>query len=272
MIKKSLFILSVLILFFSCSFRDYEKKFIPEKESGIAKDIAEALRQNDFDYIYQNAHPDLLPHLTKESFEEIQKNIPEEKVKSIEVAGSRTNVINGHWTGNFTFEYEFENNKWMLCIVGLDNINEHYYITDLFIQNIPESLLVTNRFTFQNKGFKYYFFFIMMILMTAFSITTLVFCIKTPMKTKKRKVLWCIFVLVGFITFRLNWTTGSWDVVPVSLLLFSAGFLKSGTYAQWIMKFAIPVGAITFWIIKIIKSHIKSHHKEEDPSSVQTES
>ena len=56
MIKKSLFILSVLILFFSCSFRDYEKKFIPEKESGIAKDIAEALRQNDFDdsFFYYN--------------------------------------------------------------------------------------------------------------------------------------------------------------------------------------------------------------------------
>jgi len=60
--------------------------------------------------------------------------------------------------------------------------------------------------------------------------------------------LWIIFILFGFVTFSLNWTTGEFEIQLISIKLFGVGIIKLGIIAPWIVSFSIPIGAIIFWI------------------------
>jgi hypothetical protein len=76
-------------------------------------------------------------------------------------------------------------------------------------------------------------------------IVALIICIRSRIR---RKWLWIIFILLGFIRFRFDWASGHFDVQPVSVALFGASFFRPSPYAPWILGFAIPVGAIIFLI------------------------
>ena len=70
-------------------------------------------------------------------------------------------------------------------------------------------------------------------------------------------------MLFGIISFRLNWTTGDFEFQLLNIRLLGAGFLRSGTVAPWILSFAIPVGAILFWIKRSkVKKQLKSESNE----------
>jgi hypothetical protein len=69
-------------------------------------------------------------------------------------------------------------------------------------------------------------------------------CIRSRIR---RKWLWIIFILLGFVQFRFDWSTGHFDVQPISFALFGAGAFRPSAYAPWVLNFAIPVGAIIFF-------------------------
>jgi hypothetical protein len=87
----------------------------------------------------------------------------------------------------------------------------------------------------------------MVIIIPLFIILSIIYCFKTPLK---RKWLWILFMLFGIISFKLNWTTGDFELQLLNIRLLGAGFSRSGTVAPWILSFAVPVGAILFWIKK----------------------
>jgi hypothetical protein len=62
----------------------------------------------------------------------------------------------------------------------------------------------------------------------------------------KRKWLWLIFIALGLFQFHLNWTTGAWNLQPLSFLLLGAGFTKAAPAAPLILSVAFPLGAILF--------------------------
>lgn len=78
-------------------------------------------------------------------------------------------------------------------------------------------------------------------------LVALIVCIRSRIR---RKWLWIIFILLGFVQFRFDWSSGQFNVQPASLMLFGASFMRLGPYAPWILGFAIPVGAITFLLLR----------------------
>jgi hypothetical protein len=71
---------------------------------------------------------------------------------------------------------------------------------------------------------------------------------------RRRKWLWIIFILIGFGKLSLNWTTGQILFNPLSFYvqLFSVAVIKHGPYAPWIFSISIPLGAIIFFLKKIL--------------------
>ncbi len=78
-----------------------------------------------------------------------------------------------------------------------------------------------------------------------FILATLVECVRTPIP--RRKWLWVLFILLGFGSIQLNWTTADYAIQAFHVNLLGAGAVASGRYAPWVLSFGIPLGAITFW-------------------------
>ena len=146
----------------------------------------------------------------------------------------------------FTYEYEFEQ-KWLLVYVGLRKpSSESPKIVQFAVYQVDRSLKETHKFTLQGIKWIHYFFLIFCVACPLFILATLIACIRT--KLKKRKWLWIIFILVGFVQFSLNWTTGQDWIKFLQFQFLGAGFVRTSVYSPWILSFSIPVGAILFWV------------------------
>lgn len=104
-----------------------------------------------------------------------------------------------------------------------------------------------NRFTFAGKSLVHYLVFAACIAVPAFILVALVVCILSRIR---RKWLWISFILLGFMQFRFDWTSGQFEVQPISFALFGASAFRQSPYAPWVLGFAIPLGAIVFLIFR----------------------
>jgi hypothetical protein len=129
-------------------------------------------------------------------------------------------------------------------------------ITTARFDRLPSSLEEMNRFTFRDKGWIHYGFFLAVIGIPLFILFALVVCVRSKIR---RKWLWVVFTLLGLITLRLNWTTGQTDYQIFSFQLFGASALAAGSYAPWIFGVSLPIGAIVFLVkrSKLIANKLK---------------
>ncbi|MBQ0945532.1 hypothetical protein KAK07_19490 [Ideonella sp. 4Y16] len=106
------------------------------------------------------------------------------------------------------------------------------------------SLEAENAFTFDGKSALHYAVLVLAVGIPLFVVYALIACVRTQIP--KRKWLWLLFVAVGMVQFRFNWTTGAWGVHPFSVALLGAGFAKAGPVAPYIFTLAFPLGAFVF--------------------------
>jgi hypothetical protein len=65
----------------------------------------------------------------------------------------------------------------------------------------------------------------------------------------KWKWAFAIFSLLAFVQFTLNWSTGAFNVQPISFQLLGAGFFSGGSaFDAWMLSFSLPIGAaVAIW-------------------------
>lgn len=56
---------------------------------------------------------------------------------------------------------------------------------------------------------------------------------------------WIIFILLGIGKISINWATGEWTIVPLSIQLFSVPAFAAFN-GPWIIAASLPLGAIMF--------------------------
>ena len=137
-----------------------------------------------------------------------------------------------------TYEYEYEK-TWMLASVVLHRKAGQLLIEGFHVNLIPKSQKALNAFNLSEKGPLHFAFLGLAVVIPLFVVTTLVVCYRTTIA--KRKWLWYLFVALGLVQFSLNWTTGAWNIQPISFLLLGAGFTQAGPYAPLVLTFALPV-------------------------------
>jgi len=249
----------------SCSYEKMLEKFTPKEEAQYAENFLESVRGNNYEEVYKQLHPDAKSQLTEEKFNEIYNYLPSENLLGKKIIGSQTSKTNDEWSGLFTFEYSFENSKWLLAQASVSKQNDSLSITSFYFQVTEKSLREVNKFTLRGKQLKHYLILLLAILNPLISIFTLIVCIRTP--KMKRKVLWCILILIGIMILKINWTTGELNFNPLYLSLLSAGATASSPYSPWVITISIPLGVIAFWIKRLISSK----HKQETPNEEKLE-
>ena len=227
-----------------CDAQDELRPFVPEKEAAIGREYLEDIRLRKFEPVEAQFNRGFGTTVLRPAFEQMAALFPRGKPKSVKIVGSNTVTIGNRTTYNFTFEYEFAH-AWLLGHIYFAKIDDRLVIERVDVLPLKDSVENLNAFSLQGKSALHYEFLALAGLLASFTIFTAIVCFRTPIP--KRKWLWVIFVLFGFVSVSLNWTTGEISWNAITLELFSVGFF-SQPYGPTIVQIAIPVGAAIFWL------------------------
>ena len=163
---------------------------------------------------------------------------------AVKTVGVHTLKTQSGETCRLAFEYAYPGSKWLLVSTVLKRRDGQLLVAGVHFQPLTQSLETLNRFTLEGKGPLHYGMLALAVLMPLFVLYALLVCAR--MKSLSRKWLWLIFIALGVAQLSLNWTTGAWEVKPLSVLLFGAGFWQAGPSAPIIFNVAVPLGAMVF--------------------------
>ncbi len=221
-----------------------DDKLIPKEESAFARDYLQHVHDNDFSYVKSKIDPALLPEVTDDNLLRISAYFPGGEILSTELIGSHVNIINGVWTGNFTFEYH-TNYGWAIGFVALKRIDAQLIVTAFSVHQASGSQEELNRFTLTGKSVLHYLVLIATVCIPLFILVTLIACIRTSIP--KRKWLWIVFIILSIGAIQMNWTSGEYLLQLLRFQLFGAALVTVSKYSPCVLTAGFPLGAILFW-------------------------
>ena len=236
----------MLLFIQGCSQEELLEKFTPKAEVEFAKKYFSLFQSEDYETIEESIDANLKNSDLRSQLVQIANFFPKESPKKIDIVGSRTFEMADNWQANLTFQYEFSQN-WLIANIVLERIEDgDLVVKGVNVNPIQDSLQNINKFTLKDKSVIHYIFLTLAVLTPLFIVVTFVFCLRTPIK--KRKWLWSIFVLLGFVQCTINWSTGEIFYQLISFNLLGAGFFYGNQFGPVMLKIAFPLGAIMFWI------------------------
>jgi hypothetical protein len=258
-VRQLVLLISFLVLI-GCNQSDLIQKFASSEDQAFAKHCIDLLRDHQFDEIEKVTDPSSRPPDLHVQMLKLADLFPVGEPTSIKLVGANQFVsaqrkligndpnAAGYSSGvTLTYEYEYPDNS-RLIRISLLKQGEHTSITELRIQRESMPLEAQNRF---HVGLDTQIHFLLILLLACFlpllTVFALVSCIRTKMRGKKW--LWILFILFGLGSMTLNWTTGLMTFNPFYIQLFSAGAFAQ-LYGPWMISISLPVGAVTFLMMK----------------------
>lgn len=226
-----------------CGLQGWMNAVIPQKEAAIGRGYIDDIRHQNFAPIEAKFDPQYKGEGLRSALEKMASFFPKDETKSVKVIGSNTIIFNGQTSYNFTYEYEFPH-TWVLGHIYYKKSGNDIVIERMDVVPLRASLEEINAFTLRGKAPLQIGFLVLAALLAIFTLGTAVVALQTPIP--KRKWLWVVFTLLGFVQVSLNWTTGEVNYAFVSFVLFAAGFAQQ-FYGPAFLQIALPIGAIIFW-------------------------
>jgi hypothetical protein len=236
------------LLLVGCDQKALLQKFVPKDDDAFARRFLDTVRASDYTGTDQMLDASLRGEKSAGGLHDLTGVLAHGEPLSVEVIGcnvfTNASTQGNTRTTNLSYQIHFSD-SWAAGNVTVGHPSGAMSVLGSHFQPIPDSLEVLNRFTFTGKSIVHYLVFAACIAVPIFILVALLVCIRSRIR---RKWLWIIFILLGFVHFRLDWTSGHVEVQPISFALFGASAFQPGPYAPWIIGFAIPVGAIIFLV------------------------
>ena len=236
------------LLLLACNQQELIDKLTPKTESAYAQKLFTDLREGHYDSVKAALAPSLraMPDIDQK-LADVGKLFPAGKPKSVKVVGTNTSsmAFNGGPTTtkyNLTYEYEYTD-SWVLANMFLERNQDGLQVLGFHAQSQTRSLEAMSAFSLAGKGAGQWLFLALVIAVPFFCVYAFVVCLRTP--NLKRKGLWALFTLVGFVSLSMNWNTGDVGFRLISFQLLSASAFQSG-YTPWLLSISFPLGAVWF--------------------------
>jgi hypothetical protein len=244
---RALFIASALLCALSgCGPLD---KFYEGPDGDYGKSLFSDLQARNVKILQQRFDPKVLATGSPSTFDQMAAFFPPTPPRSVAVVFRTTQIFHlEDGTARrvtVSLQYEFEN-RWLLANARWrETTSGDKIIEGMNVQPLAKSLQEINSFQLTGKGIANYAILALAVALPLFCIAALVACIRTPMP-RKRKILWCLGILVGFGRLGVNWTSGAISVTPLSIQFLSAGWLRWGPFAPHEISIAVPLFAMLF--------------------------
>ncbi len=215
-------------------------------EVALSKHYLSMLKAHDFADIEQHIDASLKSDKLHDNLEKVASFFPSGDPTDVKLIGLYHNeILNGAEFSTTQLDYEYDfSGKWYQADVVLKGDKSNISITGLTVTSLRGPLEEITKFTFLGKSMTSYIALAVTCIIPIFIIFALIVCIRTPMP--KRKWLWILFILFGFIGGTLNWMDGSVTIDPITARLLGAGFYSGGPYSPVFLQFSLPIGAIVF--------------------------
>lgn len=246
--KRLIYLLPILALgLFSCNPQIDFGKIIPSHVDKFATGFITQIQNGNIDTCLTLVQPEMNNENGRQFLTKTYSNIQTFNLDSCRIINARkTSMMDDNGFTNYGIDYEYAvGDKFLYFTFGIREQHNNLLITAFDVRILDDSLSKAHEFSLKDKGFLHYLFLIFAILIPIFILISLIFVIKT--KPLKRKWLWIIGVLFGFIKFSINWTTGQVGFSLINISILGAGYSKSGNIAPWILSFSLPIVAIIFW-------------------------
>ena len=184
--------------------------------------------------------PELQSPGARVQLDEIAALLRGRAMDSLQVIGVQVNSLPGVRHVNISYELG-DTRGWAVASVAVRESGAEWAIEGVTAQATAGSLKTLNRFRIAGQPMGKYVWLLAMIVAAGASLVAAVTVARTRQMPKRW--WWVVVALIGVVRFSLNWTTGQWELRPVQFMLLSAGFMKAGPVAPWILSFALPVGA-----------------------------
>lgn len=251
--KKSALLLILLIypfFFIGCDYKErlknQLKKIVPEETNKFARTYIDILRKGDIEKAEELLDPQVVNSRTQSDVQQCFDYLNKGEPIAIELVGVNIRRINGIKRYYLSYQLQFQNTL-LLANFTVAEMSGKNRILSYRVSTLSKSLEEINAFTFSGKSFRPYIVLLVAAGTPIFIIYTIVLCVRTKMK---RKWLWIIFMLFGVGSYSLHWTSGNMVFQPFTIMLFSAGFSKSGFYGPWIFTISVPIGALVFILMR----------------------
>jgi hypothetical protein len=236
------------LLLAGCDPKALLNRFVPKDDDAFARHFLDVVRAGDYAAADQMLDASLRNENPASGLHDLNGLLAHGEPLSVEVIGcnvfANASAKDTTRTTNLSYQIRFPG-SWAAGFVVVAHPAGTATILGARFQPIPDSLEVLNGFTFKGKSVIHYLVFAACIAVPVLILAALVVCIRSRIR---RKWLWVIFILLGFMQTRLNWTTGHFEVQPISFVLFGVSAVRPSLYAPWILGFGIPVGAIAFLV------------------------
>jgi hypothetical protein len=246
---RALFIVSALVFVLSACGPKDTSKYLDGPNADYGKSLFSDLQARNVKALRERMDPKVLATAAPSVFDQMAAFFPPTPPHSVTVVGLNTIESMGNKDTarrvNVSLQYEFEN-QWLLAnATWRETVSGDKIIEAMNVQPLAKSLQEINGFELKGKGIANYVILVLAIALPFFCIAVLIVCIRTPMP-RKRKILWCLGILVGFCQIGLNWTTGAISVNPLYLQLFAAGWVRPGPFAPYVISVSVPLFAMLF--------------------------
>ncbi len=235
-----------LCMLAGCNQSDMLQKFASPAEQVSAKGYINLLRARRFEDIEKIADPTIATASLHGTLQTMAGFIPAGEPKSITLVGAHRYTMGESTTVNLTYEYEYTG-RLLLINVALKSQGVQSTIVGFNVVPQLKSLAEQNKFTLDGKTPLQYAILVLTALLPLFTLFALVVCIRTPFKG--RKWPWVVLVLIGFGRLAVNWTSGDWSFMPLSVQFFSASAFAP-PYGPWTLAVSLPLGALVFLLMR----------------------
>lgn len=207
----------------------------------------------DYDAIKELLHDDLLTDAIDETLINVLDYVPKGELIEHKIIGynqSTMKSMGGIDRTDHALQFQFQySDSWMLLSLTFREEYNEFKILRLNVNIIPDDLKEIHKFDITTASLKNITYLIALIIIPVFIVYTFVQAFKIR-KTLLRSKRWLFFILIGFGSLGLNWTTGIITIEYFSFGLLGAGGVSGGPYAPWIFGIYFPLGATLFWIFK----------------------
>lgn len=243
------YLLILLMMFISgCSVQNLNEKLSTPEDREIAEKSITLIREGKIE--------DLKPLMEEAAYQETL-NIDKNTWKDFAIDGdlelvtvnSNVNYSDGTSVTNKGLYYQFgSGSQWYLYQVQLLETNQGPIITAWHLTPYNIKPTEAGDFSFEGKSFIHYFWIGAIIVNAIIIIFAVILAIRS--KGIKRRWLWIIGCLIGFMGFSLNWSTGDWGFQLINIQLLGIASIKASPIDAWVLKFSLPIIATLFIIIR----------------------
>ncbi len=241
---RSLIVLTAVTLA-SCSHDAMVARILPAGADQRARAYLSLFVRGEVDSAAARLVPELQSPAARAQLDEIAVVLRGRPIDSLQVIGVQVNSLPDMRHVNISYELG-DARGWAVASVAVRESGSDWAVEGVTAQTTAGSLKALNRFRLAGQPMGKYVWLLAMIVAAGASVAAAVAVART--RGMPKRWWWVVVALIGVVRFSLDWTTGQWELRPVQFMLLSAGFMKAGPVAPWILSFALPVGAaIALW-------------------------